>query len=126
MTEPVYKLTKGDILTAGILVALSVFFIAESSLRPAGAEAGIFIDNQPVATIDLSVDNNYEFKGKTGIVKVSVKDGRLRIMEADCPLHLCMKTGYISRSGEIVVCLPNRFLAVIKGGTRNSVQGVTG
>ena len=126
MTEPVYRLTKGDILTASILVALSIFFIADASLKPQGGEAVIFIDNRLIATIDLSADNTHEFAGKIGIVKVSVRDGELRVTDADCPLHLCMKSGNISRDGEIIVCLPNRFVAVIKGGDPRSLHGVTG
>lgn len=41
-----------------------------------------------------------------------IKDGQVRMIEADCPDHLCMKQK-IDGSGGTIVCLPNR--VVIEG-----------
>lgn len=42
-------------------------------------------------------------------------DQRVRVIEADCPDQIDVKQGYISRVGEIIVCLPNKLIIEIKG-----------
>ena len=37
------------------------------------------------------------------------------VQEASCPDHLCIRQGKISREGEMIVCLPNRMIAEVKG-----------
>ncbi|HBE87040.1 MAG TPA: hypothetical protein DDW53_19330, partial [Lachnoclostridium sp.] len=37
------------------------------------------------------------------------------ITEASCPDKVCVRTGKIHRSGELIVCLPNRVVITIEG-----------
>ena len=34
---------------------------------------------------------------------------------ADCPDQICVKTGSISRSGQSIVCAPNRVVVTVTG-----------
>lgn len=36
------------------------------------------------------------------------------MIEADCPDKLCVHQGYISRVGEVLVCIPNKVVVEIK------------
>jgi len=44
---------------------------------------------------------------------------KVRVKESSCPNKICVKTGWIKRSGEIIVCAPNevtvRILSSKKG-----------
>jgi len=40
---------------------------------------------------------------------------RIKVVFADCPDGLCMKTGQIKNIGESIVCLPNKVIAKITG-----------
>ena len=42
-----------------------------------------------------------------------IKDGKVNMIEADCPDHLCMKQKAITDAGGTIVCLPNK--VVIEG-----------
>lgn len=48
--------------------------------------------------------------------KVIIQDGVVWMEEADCPDKLCINQGKISKSGQTIICLPNRVMVTIKGG----------
>lgn len=47
-----------------------------------------------------------------------IKNGQVKMIEADCPDHLCMKQRAIDSTGGTIVCLPNK--VVIEGEKGNS------
>lgn len=54
-----------------------------------------------------------------GTAYVEIKEGRVRVLEMPdylCPLHICSNTGWISSSGQAIVCMPNRMVVSIVGG----------
>jgi hypothetical protein len=42
-----------------------------------------------------------------------LEPGRIRFMEANCPHGLCIASGWLSRPGEMALCLPHRVLVRI-------------
>ena len=48
---------------------------------------------------------------------VEIKDGTVTVTEASCKNQVCVKHGAISRSGETIVCLPNRLVVRIENGS---------
>jgi hypothetical protein len=46
---------------------------------------------------------------------IEIADGRIRFRESDCPERVCVNTGYISRSGQVVACVPAGVLVRITG-----------
>ena len=68
-------------------------------------------------TVDVSVDEEIDtwidgYQG--GQNHLVIQDGCARIEEADCPDKLCVKQGTVSKSGESLVCLPNRVVVAVK------------
>ncbi len=55
--------------------------------------------------------------------KVVIADGEVWMEEADCPDKLCISQGKISRSGQTIICLPNKVMVTIKGG-KSEYDGV--
>lgn len=72
----------------------------------AGAAAGEFIVNGP--------DGHYNI--------VEVRDGQIRVRASDCPHQICVNTGWLSRPGQMSVCLPNRLKVVVEGSTEKALQ----
>ena len=52
----------------------------------------------------------FEVEGPIGNHIIEVNNGRVRVKEApkDDPLKICEKTGWIDRTGPIIVCVPNK------------------
>ena len=55
---------------------------------------------------------------------VEFKDGSVRIKEANCHDKVCVRTGFISNPGEMIVCLPYRVVIKISG-ERQDVDIIT-
>ena len=46
------------------------------------------------------------------------------MLEADCDDQICVHQGYIENSGEMIVCLPNRFLVEMKNDKGNEFDAI--
>ena len=44
--------------------------------------------------------------GKNVVIKT--KKGKAKIIESDCPLKICVKSGWISKCGDFAICVPNK------------------
>ena len=54
---------------------------------------------------DLKEDQEISI-GDTNLCRIM--DGKVRMVSAECPDQICVKTAEISRDGSTIVCLPNR------------------
>ena len=48
------------------------------------------------------------------------------VVESTCPTLDCQHTGKITRSGESIICLPNRLVIQLSGGSSETVDAVLG
>ena len=96
-----------------VLVGLSVFVLS-GLLGERGEWVVVSIDGEEVAKYSLDVNGKYTLNGGTNLLVVS--DGVAYVSEADCPDKVCVRTGKISRSGERIICLPNRLEVKVVGG----------
>lgn len=69
-------------------------------------------DGEEYGTYSLDEDQVISI-GTTNVCEI--KDGKVRMIRADCPDHLCIRQGAIGADGGIIVCLPNK--VVIQGET---------
>lgn len=107
------------LVLALLLVGISVFFIVELS-RSEGVLVRVSINGETAAEYSLSDDGEYSLNGGTNILVIS--DGEAYISEASCPDGLCVNQGRVSRSGERIVCLPNRVIVEIVGGDSDFLE----
>ncbi len=63
--------------------------------------------------------------GKRGVNTVSVEPGRICVADADCPDKLCVKCRWISKPGQMVVCLPNRLMVKIENEAAGGIDGLS-
>ena len=77
-------------------------------------KALVYYKNELILSIDLNIDKTYEANGKNGTVKIVVKDNKIKVDSENSPKHICSKQGYISKSYESIVCLPNEIVIKIK------------
>ena len=99
----------------GICIAIFLIGVVGSVcvlLAPHGNEVQIVQDGVELYRLDLSKVKNQtidiEYQGRVNTVQI--ENGRIRMLEADCPDHTCMHMGWL-RSGSLpIVCLPNRLV----------------
>lgn len=109
------KINKHDLLLIIIIIIISGIFILINKLNSKdGNIAKVYYDSKLIKTIDLSKNEEYTVKGYNGEVKIKVKDKKIKVIEEKSPKHLCSKQGYISKSYETIICLPNKIVIEIE------------
>lgn len=101
---------KGDIFLIIIAVAFLFLWLIP---KEQGGEAAIYVDGKIYKRIPLEKDCEINVKSEFGTNTVSVKNGTVTIIHADCPDKLCEKEK-IDSSGGSIVCLPNRLSVIIE------------
>lgn len=56
--------------------------------------------------------------GPLGLTLIEIQPGRARIARDPSPRQLCVKQGWLSRAGEVALCLPNQVSIEISGPVR--------
>jgi hypothetical protein len=104
---------------AGLLLAGGWFWLHGTGGKGQRAEA--WVDGKRVAWWELTGALARDTV-MTGIGPLVVEHGmgRVRIVEAACPNHICMKQGSASRANERLVCAPSRTVVVILGAPGNA------
>lgn len=54
---------------------------------------------------------------------ISVKDGKVSVTEANCADLICVKTGQMQTSGDIIACLPHGLIIYITEEAETVVDG---
>ena len=107
---------KRDLILIAVLCLIAAALYAGGlflRLRPA-ARVVVKVDGRKAAAFDLGENIDYQIPGYAGGVNhLIIQDGQAWISEASCPDKLCVRQGRISRTGEIIICLPNRVTAEI-------------
>lgn len=94
------------IFIVGILVFAGILWTGLSLLRR--GEYGsieITVEGEVFGTYSLAQDQTIKI-GETNVL--TIKDGKAKMTEAECPDHLCMKQHAIDSGGGTIVCLPNK------------------
>lgn len=111
------KLLKDLILITVILaIGFSILYIRripdsarEDCCRNTFAEItssyGIYI-------VYLDYDTNFSLPSMPHVI-FEVRDGEIAFVKSDCPDQICVRTGFLSRPGQMAACLPNNLILVM-------------
>lgn len=125
---------KGDkitfiILLITVLVSLGAASIYKNAIKGSENIAVIKREGTVLKTIDLNkVVEPQEFTLKTdkgNYNTILVEHNSISIKDADCPHGECVKSGTISKPGEMIVCLPYKLIISIEGQTNTGIDGGT-
>jgi len=121
-----YRMIKPwDIIIVCSLILLSFlpFFIFQEVQKGKATEnavnvAVISVNNKEVKRIALDESKEpiiFDIKDEDGDVNtIEVVSGKIRIKAANCNDQVCIRTGFISKPGETIVCLPHKLIIEIQ------------
>ena len=77
-------------------------------------------------TLDLTQepDRTFEIKTADGVNTVEIKDGKIRVSEADCSDKTCVRRGWLDSAATPVVCLPHHLVIEYADGGESGVDAV--
>lgn len=114
-------MTKGDkylIIFIIVISLLSLFYVKKAITRYDEKYILIQVDGKDYKKISFGpevIGKKIPIETEFGYNLIEIGDGKVRVIDADCPDRLDVKQGYISNPGEVIVCLPNRLVIEIKG-----------
>lgn len=115
---------------AGVIVAVLVVLVAVGSWLAVRAWEGgqessrarVTDADGQVYELPLDKDAEQAVTSSDGTNVIEVKDGRVRVREADCPNQDCVRQGWIDSAGQQIVCLPHKLTVDVVGGEAAAVD----
>ncbi len=109
---------KGDLLLVAALLLIGLgILLYNQVIVPSKSQAAwalIEIEGEVVRELDLRENaEGLRFDTEHGYNIVEVKNGWVRVSEADCPEQICVNTGWRGHAGQIIVCMPHRFVVKV-------------
>lgn len=104
-----------------ISVSLVGIFISRDALSH-NSDIIIEINGKPAYTLSLYADRLFSVDGPYGNTLMEIKEGKVRVKEANCPNQLCAKEGWISKG--VIVCLPNKLTIIVGSSKKNQQSGI--
>ncbi len=121
------RFSKNDLIfigiTAAALFAVLFFFSVFGGKKGSGIEItidGVLYGSYP---LDREQEIPIVIDGRTANVLV-ISDGEADMIKADCPDRLCVHQKAISKNNESIVCLPNRVVVRVTGGTESEFDTI--
>lgn len=108
--------TKKDLLLIVLILTIAAAgtFINAVMHRKPAASVEVQVDGKVIASYDLSKDTDVIIQGYNGGTnRLIIQNHMVWICEASCPDKVCIHQGKISLNGDMIVCLPNRMIAMI-------------
>lgn len=120
-------LTRADTVLAGAFsIIVAVAFLVAGSLAKRGETVLVQVDGKPVFKASLQDTVVTTVEGAAGRLTLAIRDGKVAIVAADCPNGVCVRTGWCSKSGDVIVCVPNKAVVRILGEGTTAIRAITG
>lgn len=100
---------KNDFILISIILIIFIPLVIIFLNLPKGGKVLVKSEGTIIDTLYLNVDGTYRYENKYGYNIVEIKNGEVRVNEADCPNKDCVNKGYVKRNNETIVCLPHKF-----------------
>ncbi|NCA67219.1 MAG: NusG domain II-containing protein [Clostridia bacterium] len=112
-------LERWDIIVAVILVLALAAVLLITFLPAEGSEVEIYKNGQLIAVYPLNENRAFN----VGAMRIEIFDGKVSVVESDCPDQLCVHAHSIFTAGSVIICVPNKVVVKITGKTE--VEGIT-
>ncbi len=123
-----------DGLVVLCVAALAVVLGFSYLPRQGGAQlsAAVVKDGEQIAILHLYAPAAseesafYPVEGARYPMVLEYKLGAIRVSSTKCPGRDCMHTGWIREAGRQIICLPNRVIVTVTGGSTDTIDAITG
>lgn len=115
-----HKITKYDIILIVAVLIISMFCLfmsANETFDRFNKSVKIYVNNELYKEYTLTNELYEEIRigDDEHYNLVVIKKGTVFVIDSSCPDKICEKHNPISKSGEMIVCLPNKVVVRIEG-----------
>ena len=121
MTKLLRRKTLLILLAILVLCAICTTFILVKSSALTGQMVKITSDGKLVELIDLkkSADRIFTIENELGKNTIKIQNGKISIIESDCPDKICISMGELKSELMPIVCLPHKLIISF---TENTIE----
>ena len=113
-TKVISKKSRNDIIFIAALLIVTVLAALSLLLfRTEGDTVIVTVEGEFFGEYELKQDRTVEIIGENGRNLLVIQNGEASIEEASCPDGICSSHRPISRSGESIICLPNKVVVEV-------------
>ncbi len=99
-----------------LIGAISVFVMFQQFWVTAPAtKFKIRQGNQIIGVFDLNQTRELHIKGAVGESTISIQNGQVRFKQSPCSNQYCVHQGWLTRAGQVAICLPNQISLQLMG-----------
>lgn len=119
-----FNIRKKDWILIGVIVVIAALsFLMHQVLQGAGSgKVTVKVDGAIEGVYDLNDDQKITINDSNVVV---INNGKVNMIEADCPDQLCVKQRAISKNHESIICLPNKVVVEIQSSAESTMDAVT-
>lgn len=118
--------TRADKILISLLILLFVFgFIFIRHYTKKANIVLVEVNGEEVMRTKLSKDRRFSVDGLIGKTEIEISNNRVRVVDSPCNKKLCVRSGWIWRPYETIVCLPNRVTISLISQSRSDIDSVT-
>jgi hypothetical protein len=108
----------GDYLVTGIGVIAVIALFNTLWLGETASKVQIRAGSQIHSTLSLNQQRTIDVPGPLGITRITIDNGKVRVVSDPGPRQYCVKQGWLKQAGEVAVCLPNQVSVELLGSKR--------
>ena len=113
------KFRNDIIFIAVLLIIVSLATSALFLLSPHGDTVIVTVDGRPSGEYSLSENRTVEIKTQDGYNILVIENGVAYVEQASCPDGICSSHRPIDRSGESIICLPNKVVVEVRSANKH-------
>lgn len=117
------KIKRRDLIIIVSLLLLSIlmaFFVQRFKSNIDGDYLLVELNGEEYGKYPLNEDKTFKIEiGNGEYNTVEIKDGKVKMIEANCRDLICTHMPTISKDGETIVCLPHRLILEIVGNDKD-------
>ena len=121
---------KADIILLIVILAIGIpMSVLSLTAGTGGDKVKISTDGQVYGIYPLNEDCEIDVTEDGHTNHITIKDGQVSMSYSTCRNQVCVNTGAISQTKDVIVCLPNRVVVEIisseegKGGDADVISG---
>ena len=114
---------KDIILVISILLVAALVFAGNRIINSdKGDMVEIYVDNKLYKEVSIDKEQKIEIERNKAKNVLLIHNKGVEMIEANCPDKVCVNTGFISKPGESIVCLPHRVNVKIVSADKNKKE----
>lgn len=114
-----------DLVIAASVLLLALFLLLFPLLSRGEGKTVVLTYGDTTETYSLSENRTLEITSNGIHLTVKIEGGEVWVEDADCPDLVCLHSGKISKSGDVILCVPAGLRIQVIGGD-NDVDFVAG